>query len=55
MSLTPYRRLNNGFSYVVVFIDLYTHKAQARPLKTRMGFEMARVMGEVFNEGSVEE
>lgn len=53
MSLTPYRRLNNGFSYVVVFIDLY--KAQARPLKTRMGFEMARVMGEVFNEGSVEE
>ena len=52
MSMIPLKKLNKGYAYVTVFIDLFSHQARARPMKTKTGVEMSRVMAQVFGEGS---
>ena len=43
-------RHNNGYKYILLQIDVFTRKANAKLLKTKMGSEVAKVFETMINE-----
>ena len=50
MDLHMLSRYNNGFKYIVVFIDLFSRFLWAEPVKAKTGPEIERVMKSVFKD-----
>ena len=44
MEMIPYAKINKGYKYILVCIDVFSRFARALPCKTKTGDEMATVM-----------
>ena len=51
LSMDQFARKNNGFKYLAVFIDIFSHYIWVEPMKTKTGNEMVQVLARVFNKG----
>ena len=50
MDLHMLSRKNDGYKYIVIFIDLFSRYLWAAPVKSKTAKEMLRVMGDVFEQ-----
>ena len=51
MDLHMLSRYNQGFKYIIVFVDLFSRFLWAEPMKAKTSAEMMRVMKSVFKRG----
>ena len=53
MDMQRFSRVNRGFKYILVVLDVFSRFAWARPLKTKTGKEMAAALREIFQQGRI--
>lgn len=51
MVMEQYGRVNNGYKYLAVFIDIFSRYIWVEPMKSKKGGEMIQVMGRIFKQG----
>lgn len=51
MEMTTYAPDNDGYSYILVAVDILSHFAWSRPLKTKSGREVAKAFRSIFQNG----
>ena len=49
-NMVKFEKMNNGYKYFVVFIDIFTRYLYTKPLKTLQGEEMVQAMKSTFSE-----
>ncbi len=53
MDMITYKDDNDGYSYILVAVDVLSHFAWSEPLKTKSGREVAKVFRSIFKGGRV--
>ena len=53
MDVHRFARVNRGYKYILVVLDVFSRYAWARPLKTKTGTEVANVFQGIFQEGRI--
>ena len=53
MDVHRYARVNRGYKYILVVLDVFSRFAWARPLKTKTGAEVANAFQDIFREGRI--
>ena len=51
MDVSKFSRVNKGYKYLAVFIDIFSRYIWVEPMKTKRPAEMVRVLKRVFSEG----
>jgi len=50
MEMIPYARINQGYKYILVSIDIFNRCVKAYPLKTKTGIEVAKVVEKIIKK-----
>ena len=50
MFMQKYARVNKGFKYILVVLDVFSRYAYARPLKNKTGLHVSRAFEDIFKE-----
>ena len=53
MDVRRFARVNRGYKYILVVIDVFSRFAWARPLKTKTGVEVANAFQDIFRHGRI--
>ena len=53
MDVHRFARVNRGYKYILVVLDVFSRFAWARPLKTKTGVEVADAFLDIFHAGSI--
>ena len=53
MDVHRFARVNRGYKYILVVLDVFSRFAWARPLKTKTGAEVANALQDIFQKGRI--
>ena len=50
--MDKYQKWNNGYKYIILTIDVFSICISTKPLKTKSGNEVSKVLKEIFDENN---